>query len=368
MDGQWLGSFNGTNKGTALIDLDDHSDHVAGHAYVFDDDPTLPGFLARIDIPDRKSVQHLDVQLQALHPYTNEIIPLDQVRELFPGATIPNTAKLKLTFKQRVLNIQWSTPAGTQGTASLPVSKAGKASDYKAHRSTNTWENFKRFAVSLEPGRFMFRGQTRPFRLRTAFHRTRRKDLIRYVSEDIPTLHRMLTPRAKHLFNLGDPLQNGAFWNLAQHHGYPTPLLDWTHSPFVAAYFAFRPERPPPSRGKDHVRILMFDRKQWGLDFNQLQRVHFTRPHFSILEAYAIENERAIPQQALSSITNVDDIESYIRLREVEKGRSYLVAFDLPYDQRETVLRELRLMGITAGSLFPGFDGACEELRMRLFG
>jgi hypothetical protein len=26
------------------------------------------------------------------------------------------------------------------------------------------------------------------------------------------------------------------------------------------------------------------------------------------------------------------------------------------------VIRELRLMGITAGSLFPGLDGACEEL------
>jgi hypothetical protein len=30
-------------------------------------------------------------------------------------------------------------------------------------------------------------------------------------------------------------------------------------------------------------------------------------------------------------------------------------------------MRELALMGITAGSLFPGLDGACEELRERLF-
>ena len=31
------------------------------------------------------------------------------------------------------------------------------------------------------------------------------------------------------------------------------------------------------------------------------------------------------------------------------------------------VMTERRLMGITAGSLFPGLDGACEELKEKLF-
>jgi len=73
-----------------------------------------------------------------------------------------------------------------------------------------------------------------------------------------------------------------------------------------------------------------------------------------------------IPQQAASTVTNIDDIETYIRSKET-KDKVYLTAIDLPTREPRNVIRELSFMGITAGSLFPGLDGACEELRERNF-
>ena len=71
-----------------------------------------------------------------------------------------------------------------------------------------------------------------------------------------------------------------------------------------------------------------------------------------------------IPQQAASTVTNVDDIEAYIRSKE-HSGKTYLTAIDLPMRDRKHVIRELGYMGITAGAMFPGLDRACEELRER---
>jgi hypothetical protein len=143
-------------------------------------------------------------------------------------------------------------------------------------------------------------------------------------------------------------------------------LLDWTYSPFVAAFFAFR-HRKVDEESDRRVRILAFEKQDWLASFNQLDAVNFVRPHFSLLEALAIENPRAIPQQAVSTLTNVDDIEKYIAGCEAAQSAKYLHAIDLDADARPHVMAELSMMGITAGSLFPGLDGACEELMGRFF-
>jgi hypothetical protein len=186
------------------------------------------------------------------------------------------------------------------------------------------------------------------------------------VRWDIQELYAALVGRTKHLFDLNSQEQYAAFLSLAQHHGYPTPLLDWTLSPFVAAFFAFR--RARATDDGTPVRIFMFDQKRWRDDFDQLKTIAYAAPHFSLLQALAIENPRAQPQQALSGVSNVNDIEAYIRGHEDTNGATYLTVFDLPYTDRRAALESLEWMGVTAGSLFPGVDGACEDLRARHFG
>jgi hypothetical protein len=179
-------------------------------------------------------------------------------------------------------------------------------------------------------------------------------------------MRRVLSAQLQHFFDTRDADQNGAFYNLLQHHGYPTPLLDWSLSPFVAAYFAFC-AKPGDRKPEEVVRIYILDAKHWRNDTIQKPSIAYAPPHFSILEFHSIENHRMVPQQAKATLTNIDDIESYIVAMGVLNKKEYLMAVDLPLADRAQALSDLNLMGINAGSLFPGIDGTCEAMRYRNF-
>lgn len=367
MKGQWIGRYEGTNNGLAVLDLDEEDYCYRGHVYAFEDNPDIPSIVAEIVTPNKQSTQSFETtQIAAIRPHTTLLMRPEDLAKDFPDVVMPPKISLELSLSESTLDVKWSTEIGTLGMAKLPAGKCDHQSNLTVLPNVYDWKSFKDYALTLPHRDFIFRGQDVCNRLRTTFHRSRRKDLIRYMVSDLPEALRALTARTKHVFDLSQPAQNGAFLNLLQHHGYPTPLLDWSYSPFVAAFFAYR-HRRHRQFDDTKIRIFMFNKAAWVADFPQFQTLAFVQPHFSILEALTIENTRAIPQQALSSVTNVDDIENYITDLEQKAGKAYLHAVDLPISERRKVMEELSMMGITAGSLFPGLDGACEELRGRFF-
>lgn len=367
MNGQWIGYYRDTISFLLVVELDDKETHFEGFAYIYYESAGLPSFFAHIRSISKSNVfeQKLNLFPKDAHGNTTT---WERVRDQFPGVTFTEQVTVKFEHNHPNLNLQWETEDGRKGSVSIPKSRAEEKTEYQPLSEVKSWDEFKSFSSQLDYRRFIFRGQKKSLRLRTSFHRTGRADLCEFMNKDIRVLHRHLSQRTKHIFNLELPDQNGAFFNLVQHHGYPTPLLDWTFSPFVAAFFAFRHIDKKTAEMADEsekVRIFVFDQKEWCARYTQMVKL-VGPPHFSILEFIAIENERMIPQQAISSVTNVDDIESYIKAKETSEVQ-YLRVIDLPVKERTRIMRELSTMGITAGSMFPGLDGACEELRERYF-
>ena len=368
MNGQWIGQYTGSDSGSIIVNLDDMGDHYEGIAFLTSTDKKLPAVAVGLKTENKTKIFKLKTpMILPIDPRTGLMTVWDNVKQLYPNITFSKEAEVSGDWNEQRLVLSWSTDQGVTGSATIPRSKAGKKSEQKSR--VFDWNRYKKHVSGLESRRYLFRGQEKPWRLRTKFHRSGRAELSRFLNQDIQTLHKHLSARTKHIFNLLIPDELGAFFNLVQHHGYPTPLLDWTYSPYVAVFFAFwRISNLNALKGTtdQNVRIFVFDQKQWRQDFNQPLVLNAISPYFSIMEPLAIDNERMILQQAVSSVTNIDDIENYIKSKESPK-KKYLYIIDLPVGERKKVIRELDCMGITAGSLFPGLDGACEELKERFF-
>jgi hypothetical protein len=349
------------------LDINPYVDRSEGVAYLFSAEHNqFPSSYVELSLASNKRVFTLETAPQPFSALIGRALNRDQVKQLFPDIDFPETVHLKIRrTSPDVISVAWKTSIGTNGNGTLQRTRLPKHSTVPADTHFLTWDDFKTFASALNFRDYIFRGQSHPYPLQTTFHRSKRKVLPRYLNSDIQLLYRSVTGRVRHLFNLDRPDELGALLNLAQHHGFPTPLLDWTYSPFVAAWFAFQKSKID-RKGGDKVRIFSLNRKLFS-QIPQFQSLTFSIPHVSILETLAIDNDRAIPQQGLLMLTNVQDIESHMRRLETQIGHNLLTAFDLPVEDADVALNDLAMMGITRSTLMPGLESICLDLRDRLF-
>lgn len=360
MQGQWTGNYQGTNTGQIIINLDARGRFFEGLAHVLDDNKNLPSHVAYLLIADQDGRFQCDAVLKQLDPSTTTPVDWGAISMRFDRTiTVPNRAHITGTWDNDQMCVKWNTDIGTEGTAHLSRYR-GSPSALMPEAAVNSWNSFKEYVSDLPD--LLFRGQGKPHRLRTTFHRAGRANLARFFSEDVAELYRYLSARLGHAFDLGKLEDFGALLCLAQHHGYPTPLLDWSASPYVAAFFAYRNLNTDST--SNTVRIYVFDHTRWHQNHLPMPGWAAGSLHISVAQFSARNNERMLPQQSVSTVTNIDDMETYIT---AAAGGPYLRALDLPVSERENVMRELGRMGVTASALFPGLDGICETLKERNF-
>jgi len=371
MDGQWIGKLEGEFEGTLRIELEDRGEVLTGTAYLFYKPAhNLPGFRFHLRVPKvpphntRVNTWYLFGDGGVMTPEQRKIAEADLTAR-FGQLPIPAEFDVTFALEQEALKVSYDWNQDDQEPVYLSRSDVSGASAYVGRADLTSWGEFRQWAVTQKPRNYIFRGQARPQKLASTFHRTWRSDLFTWVAEDVRHLFGALMEKLTYPLQLGNLEHNAAVWSILQHHGYPTPMIDWTFSPFVAAYFAFA--NVAPDQGEP-ARIFILDQLAWNARHGrQAFIVDAAPPQMVILESVPVANPRSGPQQALSAVTNVADVEAYIREMEQEDGCSYLTVCDLPASERPQIMRELELMGITFGSLFPGIDGVCRDMKDRLF-
>lgn len=365
MKGQWIGEYGGDISGAVMVNIDESDTGFEAVAYVNPSTNEVPATVAYLDILSNVPEQSVKAYLNPVDPRNGYQCKWVDIRNLYPeGVVHSETADVKLRLTDGKLHVEALSDIGV--VFNCVLERPPETDGSRVVGDKMSWTEFKNYVSGISKSRYLFRGQTKPWRLCSTFHRRGRFRISEFTRKDIPQLHQRLCAITTHFFDLTRPDQNGAFFSLLQHHGYPTPLLDWSHSPYVAAFFAFR-DRPIGYVGSEDVRIYVFDNMEWIRRFPQIQNADPPFPHLSVMEFIAIGNPRLVLQQAVTTVTNIHDIEAYLLAKETETGVRFIRAMDIPASERETAMRDLRFMGITAGSMFPGIDGVCEEMRERNF-
>ncbi|UTW04402.1 FRG domain-containing protein [Amphritea atlantica] len=367
MEGQWVGVIQGDNSGGLIINIDCIDGKYQGYFLLWEETNEIVSVSADITVVRNENrVSFTGSNIQGIDKYTGQQLSYMQLEKKFPECILPASINVTADFGDNgYLKGHYKTSIGNSGIVTL-CGPNFAPSIIKVEETS--WKKFKEKAWEFKDNSYLYRGQRdNTWRLRTTFHRRGRADLRRYFREDLPRLYRKVHAQTGIKFDLKCNQDIGSLLYLAQHHGFPTPLLDWSESPFVAAYFAFNEYKELKANKGQLVRIYIFDKEAWCRDSIQVESFDSNLPTITYNELLASGNPRATPQQAVTTLSNIDYIEAHIHQHSVKTGIQYLTAYDLPADEFETVLAELRLMGISASSLFPDLDGICRDLKEQYF-
>ncbi len=260
--------------------------------------------------------------------------------------------------------------------------------------NVNTWEEFEselkdvcqrcgNAGNSLKPS-LLFRGQENSrWQLKTTLDRKRPrmlfKDYYRLIAKIRPQIESLMgnewpipeypdVERAVQSYDsFSLALWSGrcpayAYMAYLRHHGFPSPLLDWTRSPYVAAYFAFNKFLEGST---NRVSIHAFSEIYPKVSGNDMPVLYPYGP-------YVKTHRRHVLQQSEYSLCLIFD--GQWRFGEYntvfDKGRRQQGCcwkFTLPVTERIKVLRVLDKYNLNAFSLFGSEDSVMATLAAREF-
>lgn len=155
---------------------------------------------------------------------------------------------------------------------------------------------------------------------------------------------------------------------LAQHHGLPTRLLDWTQSAFTALWFAIR--HAPLAREKEEgfqpgvVWIFSPPSDSFRLDTEESSP--FDNKTTNIFRPKVI-SPRIVSQAGIFTAHKIMFSKSFVALEKNKVYEDRLFKVEIFPKDFARLRKELQVFNVNAASQYPDLDGLCKHLEWRYF-
>ena len=236
----------------------------------------------------------------------------------------------------------------------------------------NSWDEFLELAAESPYHNWAFRGQRdagMPLHsVLSRYFLTYRVDPRAWIDQEERIL-RIFKRKAIHFLDHVPNDDDDFQWlGLMQDHGAPTRLVDFTWSPYVAAFFALHNSVADAAILACNPREIEMHKKVDASKPGEFRRQFLLKPQpfVWIGEPYAM-NRRLIAQSGTFLVPALLDKPIEDILSSYPNPKGTLIKFILPSDKiRDKGMHELYKMNITQSTLFPDLDGLARSLAYEL--
>jgi hypothetical protein len=164
------------------------------------------------------------------------------------------------------------------------------------------------------------------------------------------------------------PLDDNDIWALGQHYGLLTPLIDWTLSPYVAAYFAFKDGIAANDLGDNYRYIYALNRSIERLINKKANLILSPDRYVPFIDKLSHENPRFLAQKGIfTKAFQGNTIEQYVQGFSRRRHREVLIVkLKIPTQDRNTCLKDLHSMGIDHTSLLLDIHDVADRCNKKL--
>lgn len=216
--------------------------------------------------------------------------------------------------------------------------------------------------INLDSGErsdLIFRGQNHGYKLEPK--------LMRYRDRDIANLEKLVITEFKRLsppFVSVEPYSEFDWLVLAQHHGLPTRLLDWTYNPLSALWFSVNMVRHKGRGGKDEASIWVL--RPSLQDYRKQQNLNGSNFDLSENIIYRPRNltSRIINQSSIFTMHSMND-RSPLEKDDNFKGK--LIQYKIDRTNEDKILDDLHVLNVNESTIYPDLEGLCGHLKWRYF-
>jgi FRG domain len=207
----------------------------------------------------------------------------------------------------------------------------------------------------------LFRGQTVDRPLLPKLSRLKLNGEIKHIEQLIlKEFQRGLLPLSEF-----QPSNNWDLLALAQHHGLPTRLLDWTYSALVALWFTVKSSPEKNRQGKLEDGVVWILKTEVDDFRNDTDKIDPLSNRITKIFRSTVISRRISAQSGVFTVHKINEEGKIVKFEIHKQFKNKLTKVTIPFGAFASIRKQLHILGVNYASIFPDIDGYCKHLEWR---